>query len=136
MEDYKFVIKNRSHIIKTNEHQQYSKLEQWIGDHYEDLYKILEKHQCRYILYGEWLQATHTINYTKLSDYFIAYDIFDKLENKFYSRKKFRSIMEKTNIKVIPMMYHGVIESKNFMLKLMDSSSNFDDSKKIEGLYF
>ena len=34
------------------------------------------------------------------------------------------------------MMYHGVIESKNFMLKLMDSSSNFDDSKKIEGLYF
>lgn len=38
-----------------------------------------------YILYGEWLQITHTVLYDALPDWFIAFDLYDIQSARFLS---------------------------------------------------
>lgn len=39
----------------------------------------------RYILFGEWLYAKHTIYYDQLPGYLMEYDIFDRVSHRFLS---------------------------------------------------
>jgi hypothetical protein len=39
----------------------------------------------RFILFGEWVYAKHSIHYSKLPAYFIAFDIFDLQNQSFLS---------------------------------------------------
>lgn len=41
----------------------------------------------RYIMYGEWMYAKHTIFYTDLPHYFLEFDIYDTAEDVFLSTK-------------------------------------------------
>ncbi len=75
-----FVVQGRNHIITSQTHEQFSKLDGWLEKHREDLESILDPNmngEERLILYGEWIYARHSIKYSKLPDYFIAYDIYD-----------------------------------------------------------
>jgi len=40
------------------------------------------------IMYGEWMEYNHTINYNKLPSFFLEYDIYDKKEKIFLSTNK------------------------------------------------
>ena len=42
----------------------------------------------RYIMYGEWMYAKHTIFYNLLPSYFMEFDIFDKYENVFLDTER------------------------------------------------
>ena len=39
----------------------------------------------RYILYGEWLYAKHTVFYNSLPHYFLEYDLLDRFPGQFLS---------------------------------------------------
>ena len=41
----------------------------------------------RNILYGEWVYAKHSIHYTALPGYFIAFDIWDKQTKTFMAHQ-------------------------------------------------
>lgn len=73
----------------------------WIYEHYEKIEKIPLGH----IIYGEWLRAQHNIFYDKLSDYFLAFDIWDG--NRFldlYNRSEF---LNKLGFAEVPFIYSG-----------------------------
>lgn len=53
--------------------------------------------------------ARHSIKYDKLPGYFIAFDLYDRLEQKFYSRKRFHQVLHKSCIPYAP-----VIATKRF----------------------
>ena len=38
------------------------------------------------ILFGEWLYAQHSISYSNLPDYFLAFDLYNKKKKLFYNR--------------------------------------------------
>ena len=89
--DHKLVCQNRSHFVNSSYHPQFKYLEKWLNEHSIDLWKVLENEKNpaennRYILYGEWVYAKHSIHYKSLPDWFIAFDLFDRIENKFWSR--------------------------------------------------
>ena len=73
-------------------------------NHNEDLYAILSNSSL--ILYGEWMNAKHSIHYNNLTDIFIAFDLFDILEQKFYSRERFHNILDQTSIMTIAKIMH------------------------------
>jgi ATP-dependent RNA circularization protein (DNA/RNA ligase family) len=46
------------------------------------------------IMYGEWMEYLHTINYNKLPSYFLEYDIYSRKESIFLSTKKRQEILK------------------------------------------
>lgn len=130
--DMKIECQNRSHYVNSSYHPQFKYLDKWISQHMSDLFDILTP--GRHILYGEWLYAKHSIKYTKLSDLFIIFDIFDKYEQKFYSRNKVEQVLCNTNIKLVPLITKSIFTNLDDIINLHKSKSNFYDGL-VEGVY-
>ena len=83
-------VQNRSHYVNSKSHAQFKKLDKWLEDHYEDLSTVLDAKSGqpgRWILYGEWLFAKHSIHYSNLPDLFLAFDLLDTKTGSFLSRE-------------------------------------------------
>ena len=130
-ENYKIVIQNRSHYVNSKSHSQFEKLDKWIMDHSQSLYEILDQDT---ILFGEWLYAKHSISYTELPDYFMAFDLYNKKKKLFYSRDILVEKLKDTNVHFVREMYRGKIKDKNQLLKLIEQKSEYTDGR-VEGIY-
>lgn len=87
-------------------------------------YRLWELLSDRYIMYGEWLYAKHTVFYDKLSHYFMEFDIFDKVEARFLSTKRRKQMLENYSfIKSVLVLKEGVIRSKKEVEVLLDKSN-------------
>lgn len=86
-----------------------------------------------YIIYGEWLYSKHSINYTKLPDYFIMFDLYDIDTKTFFSRDYVEELIKNTNIKLVPLIYKGKI-TQDKLKALVQSNSQFYEGP-IEGVY-
>jgi atypical dual specificity phosphatase len=132
IQDYKIVAQNRSHYVNSAYHPQFKMLDKWIMDNTEDLYGILGDGNL--ILYGEWVYMKHSIYYENLPDYFIAFDLYDMSEKRFYSRNRIEKILEGTKISLIPCIRKGVFKNINEIVELVKTKSQFYDGT-IEGVY-
>ena len=56
---YQIKVQNRSKYINHKTHIQFQNLDQWVTNHSEDLYAVLE--DSDHILFGEWMYAKHSI---------------------------------------------------------------------------
>jgi atypical dual specificity phosphatase len=130
--DGKILVQNRSHYVTSGDQPQFKLLDKWIQEHSNDLWSILEPD--RNILYGEWLYMKHSIKYNNLPDYFIAFDLYDKIEKKFYSRKKLENILKNTSIHQVPLLLNESFKKVDDLVKLVKLKSNFYDGQ-IEGIY-
>ena len=66
-------VQNRS--TRSSTHKQFSTLDAWLEAHSSALFQVMEPE--RHVLFGEWLYAKHSIHYTRLPDYFLAFDLYD-----------------------------------------------------------
>jgi len=130
--DGKILVQNRSHYVTTQSGPQFKPLDKWIATHYTELWEILEPEV--HILYGEWLYMKHSIKYNRLEDWFMAFDIFDKKENKFYSRDRVEKILENTTIKLIPVIIKTSFKKIDEIKALVNTPSRYADGK-VEGVY-
>jgi len=130
-ENYKVVVQNRSHYVNSKSHSQFEKLDKWIMDHSQSLYELLDQDT---ILFGEWLYAKHSIYYSKLPDYFMAFDLYDKKKKLFYNRDILVNKLKDTNIHYVREIYRGKIKDKNQLLKLIEQKSAYTDDR-VEGIY-
>lgn len=102
------VIRNRNNILKKGyiETDTPSKLQfrpawNWIHEHGSDIRKIQNELMSPVTIYGEWMLAKHSLEYDKLTDWFLAYDIYLVEEGRFLSPEAFQNVMSGTNIKFI-----------------------------------
>lgn len=93
------VIQNRGHILQTGEHPQYNIFRSWA---YTFLDRIKETLSTRYILFGEWCYAVHTIKYKTLPHYMNEFDVYDKETKKFLSTPLRRNMLE-------PLVKDGIL---------------------------
>lgn len=134
--EYNVIFQNRSHFVTYATSSQFKGLKQWQETHSGELFTFLTPN--RHILYGEWCYAKHSIHYTNLPNYFLAFDIFDKYENKFYSRERFHKVMSQTSIPTVPVIeeveFKSKSELKDKLLNYLDTNSKFRDGF-VEGVY-
>ena len=69
------VLQCRGHEITEGMHPQYDLFKQWATVKRPVLEAMLED---RFILFGEWLYARHSVHYRRLPHYFFEFDIYDK----------------------------------------------------------
>lgn len=97
-------LQNRGDWLLPPWEGQWEKLKVWIDRRQDSLFNtILDK----YILFGEWCYATHSIHYNKLPDYFIGFDLYDKENGHFLSVERRNEMCNVMGITVIHQCARG-----------------------------
>ncbi|MDF7798465.1 RNA ligase family protein [Pontiellaceae bacterium B1224] len=123
------LCQNRGSYLSFPAVGQWKKLAQWLEPKLELLLEILTD---RYILFGEWCYAQHSVHYNHLPDWFLAFDIFDKHEEKFLSISHRNKLLERMEVTKVPQLAHGHFSLSEIELMLAQSKISGDPA---EGLY-
>ncbi|KAF8304824.1 hypothetical protein DL93DRAFT_2090068 [Clavulina sp. PMI_390] len=141
--DRRFVVQNRSHYIASNSHAQFGKLSHWLETPRisSALHEILGSDPYfpeRYILFGEWMVATHSVSYTRLPDLFIAFDLYDRSLNRWATRDVLERTVGSRGIALVPVIERGPLKDVDLgrqrLLDMVQRRSLFYDGR-IEGVY-
>lgn len=135
--DRNLQVQNRSHYINYSSHAQFKPLKIWLERNRETIVNLLDLDSMfpeRYILYGEWVAAKHSIPYTTLPDYFMAFDFFDRKTKTFTSREYLARMLEGTGISQVPLIRSTDVISRAELLAYMERKSKYYDGP-IEGVY-
>ena len=136
----RMVLQCRGHEITEGMHPQYDLFKQWSSVKRPTLETMLSD---RFILYGEWLYAKHSILYRKLPHYFFEFDIYDKEGRHFLTLETRMRMLENTGIQTVPIVHRGGASAEQ--LQELIRASKFDSAfenpithqvdKLMEGLY-
>jgi hypothetical protein len=63
----------------------------------------------RYIVYGEWLYAKHTIFYDALPHWFLEFDVLDTVDGAFLSTECRRALLEGLPLVSVPVLREGPV---------------------------
>jgi ATP-dependent RNA circularization protein (DNA/RNA ligase family) len=83
---------------------QWKKLGEWLAIHTDKLFEHLSD---RYILFGEWCYAQHSIYYDRLPDWFLAFDIYDRESRLFLSSSRRDRVLDALHVSRIPRIASG-----------------------------
>lgn len=94
-------LQNRGSHLKFPAAGQWKKLEQWLNPKMDALFETLTD---RYILFGEWCYARHSVYYNRLLDFFLGFDLYDKQAKKFFSTERRDKLFKKMGILSVPQI--------------------------------
>ena len=134
------ILQCRGHLITEGMHPQYDLFKQWAAVKRHVLEMQLEN---RFLLFGEWAYARHSIHYRKLTHYFFEFDIFDKEQEAFLDLNQRLVLLEGTGIQTVPVLHHGAVTREQLAAMIGPSQfdSQFDNpltkrsDNLMEGLY-
>jgi hypothetical protein len=138
--DGNLFLQCRGHFITQGMHPQFDLFKQWAAVKRDVLEERLED---RFILYGEWVYARHSVHYRQLPHYFFEFDIYDKAQVAFLDLEQRLALLDGTGIGTVPVLHRGAI-SKEELVALIGPSlfdSQFENPLKgrsdnlMEGLY-
>jgi len=87
--------------------------------HRDAFYRVLG---TRYIMYGEWMYAKHTVFYDALPHYFLEFDILDREIGIFLDTPTRHAMLEKLSVVSVPVLGEGAYQKKEELLKLLGQS--------------
>jgi len=127
------VLRNRNHILKKGyiEKETPAKLQfrpawNWLNEHQKEIREISEKVMSPITIYGEWLVAKHSLEYNKLPDWFIAYDIWSVEDGNFLSPDRVEELLSKTSIRYIKPR-KMILNSISDIISLSEMKSDYRD---------
>jgi hypothetical protein len=98
------VLQCRGHFITEGMHPQYDLFKQWAAVKRPVLEDRL---MDRFILFGEWLFARHSIHYKKLPHYFFEFDVYDKEIEDFLGLERRLALLEGISLHTVPVIHRG-----------------------------
>jgi hypothetical protein len=134
------VLQCRGHLITEGMHPQYDLFKQWAT---VKRYELENRLEDRFILFGEWVYARHSVHYQQLPHYFFEFDIYDKEIESFVSLERRLAILEGAKIETVPVLHTGAV-SKEKLAELIGPSqygSRFENpltkrtDNLMEGIY-
>src|SRR5262249_40206136 len=128
------------HEITAGMHPQYDLFKQWATAKTVTLEAMLAD---RFVLYGEWLYARHSVHYRALPHYFFEFDIYDKREQQFLDLSTRMNMLTGTGIHTVPIVHRGAADEDQLHRLIRPSAfaAHFDNpltsrgDNLMEGLY-
>jgi hypothetical protein len=85
------------------------------------------------ILFGEWCYALHSVRYTRLPDWFLAFDVYDRQQGEFWSADRRTELAKRLGILTVPELGRGHYDIGRLKALLLGKSQVTDGAA--EGLY-
>ena len=109
---------------------QFARLNAWAGQHMFDLALELGP---GLILFGEWCAARHSVAYDALPDWFVAFDVFDRVAEKFWSVRRRDVLARHIGVPVVPCLSSGRMTLNDLIAMTTTRDSQFGQAP-LEGL--
>lgn len=126
--DAELLMQSRGHYLLGHDKKHFDLFKQFCKTWENELFDVLGD---RFIMYGEWMYALHSIYYDKLPDYFMEFDIYDKYQKIFLStpkRKELTSKIKNVKIHSVPVLHEGYMKDPKSMLDLIGPSLYISDN--------
>ncbi len=131
-EDGELLLQSRGHYLTGGYRERhYDLMKQWATVHRDLFYELLGK---RYIMYGEWLYAKHTVFYDALPHYFLEFDILDRETGIFLDTPARHKRLEGAPVVSVPVLGTGICTSKEQLLKHLGQSAYVSGNQR-QNLY-
>lgn len=99
------ILQSRGHVLTGGPRErQFDLLKRWASYNTAWLRETLGD---RYVMYGEWLFARHTIPYDELPHYFLEFDILDRESNRFLSTGRRQALLTGGPVVSVPVLTGG-----------------------------
>jgi ATP-dependent RNA circularization protein (DNA/RNA ligase family) len=120
---------NRGAYLHFPSSGQWKKLGEWLAPRTDILFENLSN---RYIFFGEWCYAQHSVFYDRLPDWCLGFDIYDKQVGRFLSSNRRDEFFKRMKIISVPKIAYGRFTLAN-LTKLLSQSEL--SSQPAEGIY-
>jgi hypothetical protein len=109
------LLQSRGHYLTGGPRERHFTLfKRWAHHHAPAFSQVLGE---RYILYGEWLYARHTIFYDRLPHYFLEFDVLDRVSGQFLSTSRRRSLVRGLPIVSVPVLREGRLNAPETLVE-------------------
>lgn len=106
-DDGEAVVQSRGHVLLGGPGEaQFALLKTWVSIHQSTIRDAIG---TRYILYGEWMYAKHTVFYDALPHYLMEFDLLDRETGDFLSTARRRELLVGTPVVPVPVVYEGTL---------------------------
>jgi hypothetical protein len=98
-------LQSRGHFLTGGSREKHFDLfKRWAATHQNALRQALGE---RFVLYGEWLYAKHTVFYDRLPHYFLEFDVLDTETGAFLGTKERRALLSGLPVASVPVLRSG-----------------------------
>ena len=106
-DDGELLLQSRGHLLRGGARERHFDLfKSWAHRHQARLRTVLGS---RYVMYGEWLFAKHTIFYDQLPHYFMEFDVLDCERELFLSTDRRRQLLAGLPVASVPVLGEGPV---------------------------
>jgi len=119
------LLQSRGHYLTGGAREKhFNLLKQWASIHQDAFYDVLGS---RYVMYGEWMYAKHTVFYDNLSHYFFEFDIFDRQTGRFMDTPTRHAMLSNLPIVSVPVLKNAAFGSLSELMDLVGQSAFIKD---------
>ena len=123
-------FQNRGNWLQGKFDGQWERLRGWAAAHEAALRDLLPP---QHILFGEWCYARHSVSYTRLPDWFLAFDVYDCHVSRFWSVSRRNALTSQIGLSCVPEVSRGQFSLEKIKSMLSGKSAVGDSTR--EGLY-
>ena len=124
-EDGSLLLQSRGHYLSGGYREKhFNLLKQWAGVHQEAFFEVLGD---RYIMYGEWMYAKHTVFYDKLPHYFLEFDIFDRETQKYLDTPLRHTMLRGMPVVSVPALKQASFATMSELIDLIGPSNFIEE---------
>src|SRR3954447_59026 len=117
----KLFLQSRGHFLTGGPREKhFNPFKQWANGIAADLWGRLGP---RFVVYGEWLYAKHTIFYDRLPHYFLEFDVLDLEAETFLSTARRRDLLAGLPVASVPVLWEGVLSGPEELLSRIGPST-------------
>jgi hypothetical protein len=124
-------FQNRGNWLQGKLTGQWERLRGWAALHEQSLREHLP---LGLVLFGEWCYAIHSVRYDRLPDWFVAFDIYDSFEKRFWSTARRNDLLSRIGLSAVPQLAQGRFRIEE-LIRMLDAPSAFCSSSLREGIY-
>ncbi len=118
--DYSLLLQSRGHYLTGGPRErQFDLLKQWATTLAD---RLLDRLADRYVMYGEWLYAKHTVYYNALPHYYMEFDILDTNTNEFLDTPRRAELLHELPVAPVKVLFAGEFPGEEYLHTLIGSS--------------
>lgn len=118
--DGTLLLQSRGHYLDGGPRERhFALLKSWATCHQAEFWEVLG---ARFVMYGEWVYAKHTMFYDALPHYFLEFDVLDTLTGQFLATARRRALLQALPVVSVSVLHAGALRSAAQMETLVRAS--------------